>query len=1140
MNKKPSGIINTLKASKGAEWLEARRREYEGYGYKDGEIDSEIAADFFGAAVTQKEFERQIKAAELNKSFAQKIIDKVKEVVAELKEIMQKLRGQRLIYDAALDTDAETLDFFVDNLERILNQAGTETKNTATEDGVKYQLKVGAAADVEKALKDKNYRDDVYLTESSPAVIANQNGVRNLPMLMKASHIRENVFTEDEARQHGLKVDKNINYHGLGKDLFLKIIDGLDDVQYAYRGTKNADNPSRRENYFLLISQYKDGDGNTINVPVFINEQGQYNRVFIETNKIATVFGRNDMLAYLQREVKKGNLVRIKNKSTQASERTTPIVAGYSLNASVDTTVTQKSPSVNSILSENPKKITTVTKNTAENSGVKRQNKISVEMNDAERAEVLRNSAIDIVKYKGNVEDLNAANVLALQETYRANAAPVLKKLAEKFGVFDKTYFNKNISLDFSYSRGSLKESVNKQGKVSTDFYDFAKMLYVFDDVVNNAVPIEAHTDKYAGTERANQNLKYDYVLLSAFSDGDYIIPVEMHIKEFSNKDPNKLYVSITLGKIKTEDGILAHPSKQKNVSANVTPPSSKINVAQLISKVNPGFSDFYKYIPSELLTEAQISSKTVALDDEKYRLGVLRGEDVSGMLRKKAEKAGYSPDDSWKMDHRAPNADDDTAHNMAEIDAAYGGDGSIYSAQAAYYYGEGRSYDRNAIRVIQSARNNPDKQITVYRAVPADLKETRLRNGDWVAIVKQYAIEHGNRVLDGNFKIIEMTVPAKYLYGNGDSINEWGYDNGNRNEVYKNTANNVKTLEVTYDNSGELIPLSKRYDERKNDIRFQRKLPDVQEKLKKMSGSDDIDDVKRMAYGLADDFMKYAKAARLEMTETRGLMPQPTRISEIVAKYNDYRKTGISNKQLESDITDIFTDYMNGVGSSGTLFNYITDTIMKRELNSYEVIGDETFKAVRAYTDGGRFKVSDATVGSLVDTFGSLGEINGILRENYGFTIAKETDTRAEARAVWAPVGAQLAEEAGYVFDGTDYTENAKDGFEYETLASLLQTAQNDPRIYRGWLTGANTPDERILAQDELADRVEEEALKMYGELMSAPARNTKADRYRKMLFDYSVKHAAQLDRLENRLAENKLHVGFSPYHPVKKLHGF
>lgn len=51
--------------------------------------------------MTQKKFERQVKSAELNKSFTQKIIDKVKEIVAELKEIMQKLRGQRLIYDDA-------------------------------------------------------------------------------------------------------------------------------------------------------------------------------------------------------------------------------------------------------------------------------------------------------------------------------------------------------------------------------------------------------------------------------------------------------------------------------------------------------------------------------------------------------------------------------------------------------------------------------------------------------------------------------------------------------------------------------------------------------------------------------------------------------------------------------------------------------------------------------------------------------------------------------------------------------------------------------------------------------------------------------------------------------------------------------
>ena len=226
--------------------------------------------------------------------------------------------------------------------------------------GTSYSLRNGAEADVDQALTDLSRRDDVYLTESSPSIIASQKGVRNLPMLMKASHIRENVYTEAEAKKLGLKADKHTHYHGLGKELFLKIIGGLDDVTLAYRGTKNATDPSRRENYFLLISQYKDADGNTVNVPVYINERGQYNRVFIDTNKIATVFGRDNFNEYINRELKNGNLVRIKNKSAQASERTALIAGSYSGNAFTDTTISQNDQSVNSSISENEKNDTPV------------------------------------------------------------------------------------------------------------------------------------------------------------------------------------------------------------------------------------------------------------------------------------------------------------------------------------------------------------------------------------------------------------------------------------------------------------------------------------------------------------------------------------------------------------------------------------------------------------------------------------------------------------------------------------------------------------------------------------------------------------------------------------------------------------
>lgn len=252
-------------------------------------------------------------------------------------------------------------------------------------------------------------------------------------------------------------------------------------------------------------------------------------------------------------------------------------------------------------------------------------------------------------------------------------------------------------------------------------------------------------------------------------------------------------------------------------------------------------------------------------------------------------------------------------------------------------------------------------------------------------------------------------TGTAKYLYGNGDSINEWGYDNGNRNGVYKNTANNVKTLEVTYDNSGELIPLSKRYDEGKNDIRFQRKLPNVQESLRRMRQSEDVSEAVKHAEALTEKLLEIIKAERLNGTETSGLIPQTTKIADIVRKYNDFNRTGIFNKQLASDIFDIFTDYMNGVGSSDTLINVLTDMIMKRELNSFEVFGDDAFNVVRGYTEGGRFSISDETARELIDTYGSLAEVNAVLKDNYGFTVARDSDRRARNRTPWVPTGAEI-----------------------------------------------------------------------------------------------------------------------------------
>ena len=75
--------------------------------------------------------------------------------------------------------------------------------------------------------------------------------------------------------------------------------------------------------------------------------------MFIDTNKIATVFGRNELKKYIKNEIAKGNLVRIKNRSTQASESQSPINSDYSKNASTNNNVSQDTPIVNTYSMQN-------------------------------------------------------------------------------------------------------------------------------------------------------------------------------------------------------------------------------------------------------------------------------------------------------------------------------------------------------------------------------------------------------------------------------------------------------------------------------------------------------------------------------------------------------------------------------------------------------------------------------------------------------------------------------------------------------------------------------------------------------------------------------------------------------------------
>ncbi|MBR4259037.1 MAG: hypothetical protein IKQ17_08400 [Kiritimatiellae bacterium] len=229
---------------------------------------------------------------------------------------------------------------------------------------------------------------------------------------------------------------------------------------------------------------------------------------------------------------------------------------------------------------------------------------------------------------------------------------------------------------------------------------------------------------------------------------------------------------------------------------------------------------------------------------DAAYAEAVKRGdlETARRMEREVYERMGYSDDSSYQgtsaFNGAAPSRNAYFETKAERIEAAKNGEMEDTTTLGDYRDGidvnnlqfivfDPRS-ERNAdakrqeaIRNIRGVLDSGAKTITMYRSVPADVKETQFRNGDWITPSRAYAEE--NAQIHGwgdKFRIIEQEVSVEDVWWDGNDIAEWGFDDG-RGSVYKNTAANRKLLGPTYDDAGNLIPLSKRFNDWKNDARF-------------------------------------------------------------------------------------------------------------------------------------------------------------------------------------------------------------------------------------------------------------------------------------------------------------------------------
>lgn len=246
---------------------------------------------------------------------------------------------------------------------------------------------------------------------------------------------------------------------------------------------------------------------------------------------------------------------------------------------------------------------------------------------------------------------------------------------------------------------------------------------------------------------------------------------------------------------------------------------------------------------------------------DKQYMDALAKGDDATAreMLDEAARRKGYDDTESayqgvgawaapgnpgYESDKARRDDWESSGSDVNLEDIALG-----YTPQPDDYFSHPERYSQNtphglesvkAInRAIEAIKNGEkDVKVKVYRAVPTSVKEGKLRNGDWVTPSKKYADIHGNNRLEGKYRIIEDEVPATQLWWDGNDANEFGFDDG-KEYKYKNAKNSRKLNDlVTYDDKGDVIPPSKRFNSRKSDVRFHRvtevKSPIVEQKLQK------------------------------------------------------------------------------------------------------------------------------------------------------------------------------------------------------------------------------------------------------------------------------------------------------------------
>jgi hypothetical protein len=188
--------------------------------------------------------------------------------------------------------------------------------------------------------------------------------------------------------------------------------------------------------------------------------------------------------------------------------------------------------------------------------------------------------------------------------------------------------------------------------------------------------------------------------------------------------------------------------------------------------------------VDGQLIPDAVANRGTFDPTDPRisYALRTGRGQTESDPSAIVGEEETGGMDD-YRGQHSAPNAESGSPIHDVTSNGIYPDD--FYGPNGLRYYATGNDeLDYKAYNKIRDLRGNPDAKVAIYRAIPkvegkrsgVTLGPSYINPGDWVTITRDYAKDHGESALNGEYHLVKRYVPASELFTAGDSFLEWGW----------------------------------------------------------------------------------------------------------------------------------------------------------------------------------------------------------------------------------------------------------------------------------------------------------------------------------------------------------------------------